>query len=326
MSKRQLTYVFDLNKCLGCHTCTMACKTLWTDRGGREYMYWNNVETHPGKGYPMNWQQKGGGFKNGELQTDGKIPPMEAYGATWKYNFEEVLLEGKANQVVPHEKPTWGPNWDEDEGTGQFPNNRYFYLPRICNHCSNPACLAACPTKAIYKREEDGLVVIDQERCRGYRYCVKACPYGKVYFNLQTQKSEKCIGCYPRVEKGEAPACVKQCSGRIRFWGYRDDKNGPVYKLVDQWKIALPLHGEYGTQPNVFYVPPMNVTPPPFEEDGRLSSAPRIPIADIEALFGPRTKEALEILGREMQKRREAKPSELTDILIGYTNKDRYGI
>jgi DMSO reductase family type II enzyme iron-sulfur subunit len=321
-----LAYVFDLNKCIGCHTCTMACKTLWTDRGGREYMYWNNVETHPGKGYPMNWQQKGGGFKNGALQTDGKLPPMEAYGAVWKYNFEEALLEGKADRVVAHEKPTWGPNWDEDEGAGTFPNSRYFYLPRICNHCSNPACLAACPNKAIYKREEDGLVVIDQERCRGYRYCVKACPYGKVYFNLQTQKSEKCIGCYPRVEKGEAPACVKQCTGRIRFWGYRDDQDGPIYKLVDKWKVAIPLHPEYGTEPNVFYVPPLNVTPPPFAEDGRLSNVPRIPLADLEAMFGKDVQPALEILGREMQKRREAKPSELTDLLIGFTNKDRYRI
>lgn len=326
MSKRQLAYVFDLNKCIGCHTCTMACKTLWTDRSGREYMYWNNVETHPGKGYPMNWQQKGGGFKNGALQTDGKMPPMEAYGAVWKYNFEETLLEGKADRVVAHEKPTWGPNWDEDEGAGTFPNSRYFYLPRICNHCSNPACLAACPNKAIYKREEDGLVVIDQERCRGYRYCVKACPYGKVYFNLQTQKSEKCIGCYPRVEKGEAPACVKQCTGRIRFWGYRDDQDGPIHKLVDKWKVAIPLHPEYGTEPNVFYVPPLNVTPPPFEEDGRLSNVPRIPMADLEAMFGKGVQPALEILGREMQKRREAKPSELTDLLIGFTNKDRYQI
>lgn len=326
MSKRQLAYVFDLNKCIGCHTCTMACKTLWTDRGGREYMYWNNVETHPGKGYPKNWQEKGGGFKGGVLQTDGKIPLMKDYGGDWSYNFEQALLAGTANQVVPDKKQTWGPNWDEDEGAGEFPNNRYFYLPRICNHCTNPACLAACPNKAIYKREEDGLVVIDQERCKGYRYCVKACPYGKVYFNLQTQKSEKCIGCYPRAEKGIAPACVTQCTGRIRFWGYRDDKDGPIYKLVDKWKIALPLHAEYGTEPNVFYVPPMNVTPPPFEEDGRLSDKPRIPLEDIEALFGPRTKEVLEILGREMQKRREAKPSELTDILIGYTNKDRYGI
>jgi DMSO reductase family type II enzyme iron-sulfur subunit len=326
MSKRQLAYVFDLNKCIGCHTCTMACKTLWTDRGGREYMYWNNVETHPGKGYPMNWQQKGGGFRNGALQTDGKLPPLEAYGAVWKYNFEEALLEGKADRVVAHEKPTWGPNWDEDEGAGTFPNSRYFYLPRICNHCSNPACLAACPNKAIYKRAEDGLVVLDQERCRGYRYCVKACPYGKVYFNLQTQKSEKCIGCYPRAEKGEAPACVKQCTGRIRFWGYRDDQDGPIHKLVDKWKVAIPLHPEYGTEPNVFYVPPLNVTPPPFAEDGRLSNVPRIPIEDLEAMFGKGVQPALEILGREMQKRREAQPSELTDLLIGFTNKDRYRI
>jgi len=59
---RQLAYVFDLNKCIGCHTCTMACKQLWTNRDGREYMYWNNVETRPGTGYPKNWEQKGGGF------------------------------------------------------------------------------------------------------------------------------------------------------------------------------------------------------------------------------------------------------------------------
>ena len=164
---RQLGFVFDLNKCIGCHTCTMACKQLWTNRSGREYMYWNNVETRPGKGYPKNWEQKGGGFEAGQLQTDGKIPPMEDYGVPWEYNFSEFLHEGKGDHVKPHVEPTWGPNWDEDEGAGVFPNNHYFYLPRICNHCSNPACLAACPRKAIYKRPEDGLVVVDQERCRG---------------------------------------------------------------------------------------------------------------------------------------------------------------
>ena len=325
MSQRQLAYVFDLNKCIGCHTCTMACKQLWTNRNGREYMYWNNVESRPGKGYPKNWEQKGGGFdKEGKLKTDGVIPIRADYGGTWDYNLDEVLMQGKGNQVVPHEKPTWGVNWDEDEGKGEFPNNHYFYLPRICNHCSNPACLAACPRKAIYKRPEDGLVVVDQERCRGYRYCVKACPYGKVYFNLKTAKSEKCIGCYPRVEKGVPPACAAQCVGRIRFVSYRDDKDGPVHKLVDQWKVALPLHPEHGTEPNVFYVPPVNTTPPPFEDDGRLKDAPRIPLAYLEGLFGPRVKEALGTLGREMAKRRRAQPSELTEILIGYTAKDRF--
>jgi len=86
--------------------------------------------------------------------------------------------------------------------------------------------------------------------------------------------------------------------GKIRFVGYRDDKDGPIYKLVEQWKVALPLHAEYGTEPNVFYVPPINVTPPPFEDDGRLGNKPRIPLADIEALFGNGVQQALERAGR----------------------------
>jgi nitrate reductase beta subunit len=120
------------------------------------------------------------------------------------------------------------------------------------------------------------------------------------------------------------PACVAQCVGKIRFVGYRDDKDGPIYKLVEQWQVALPLHAEYGTEPNVFYVPPMNTTPAPFEDDGRLGDKPRIPIADLESLFGKGVQPALETLGREMQRRRQAKPSELIEILIGYTNKDRF--
>jgi DMSO reductase family type II enzyme iron-sulfur subunit len=327
MANRQLAFVFDLNKCIGCHTCTMACKQLWTNRDGREYMYWNNVETRPGKGYPKNWEQKGGGFDKGvALRPDGRIPSPEDYGGVWEYNLQEVLLEGKGNRVVPHQKPTWGPNWDEDEGAGEFPNNHYFYLPRICNHCSNPACLAGCPRQAIYKRPEDGLVVVDQDRCRGYQYCVQACPYGKVFFNTKTNTSEKCIGCYPRVEKGVIPACSAQCVGRIRFVSYLDDKNGPVHKLVEKWKVALPLHPEYGTKPNVYYVPPLNTTPPMFDEQGRLSDVPRIPLDYLKGLFGPAVTDALKTLGAEMQKRREAKPSELTELLIGYTAADRFKI
>ena len=95
----------------------------------------------------------------------------------------------------------------------------FFYLPRICNHCLNPACVAACPSAALYKRGEDGIVLLDQKRCRAWRACVPACPYKKTYYNWSTGKSEKCILCFPRIETGQAPACFHACVGRIRYLG-----------------------------------------------------------------------------------------------------------
>ena len=76
----------------------------------------------------------------------------------------------------------------------------FFYLQRICNHCTYPGCLAACPRKAIYKRPEDGIVLIDQNRCRGYKKCVEQCPFKKPMYRGTTRVSEKCIACYPRIE------------------------------------------------------------------------------------------------------------------------------
>ena len=95
----------------------------------------------------------------------------------------------------------------------------FFYLPRICNHCLNASCVAACPAGAIYKRGEDGIVLVSQEKCRSWRMCISGCPYKKVYFNWLTGKSEKCILCYPRLETGQAPACFHSCVGRIRYMG-----------------------------------------------------------------------------------------------------------
>jgi len=95
----------------------------------------------------------------------------------------------------------------------------FFYFPRICNHCLNPSCVAACPSGALYKRGEDGIVLLDQNRCRGWRACVPACPYKKTYYNWSTGKSEKCILCFPRLETGQAPACFHSCVGRIRYLG-----------------------------------------------------------------------------------------------------------
>ena len=99
-------------------------------------------------------------------------------------------------------------------------------------------------------------MLIDQDRCRGHRHCVEACPYKAIYFNPTTTTSEKCILCFPRVEKNLAPACNRQCPGRTRAFGYLDDADSQVHKLVRTWRVALPLHPEYGTEPNVYYIPP----------------------------------------------------------------------
>ena len=331
MSKRQLAMVMDLNKCIGCQTCTVACKTQWTNRNGREYMYWNNVETYPGTGYPKNWMELGGGFDAaGDLQP-GIIPNIEAdYGVPWDYNYDSLahqnLVDGKPEAGWrPEESPTWGPNWDEDEGTGNFPmDNYFFYLPRICNHCSNPGCLSACPRDAIFKREEDGVVLVDLDRCQGYRYCIAGCPYKKIYFNPKISKSEKCILCFPRIEQGLPPACAQSCVGRIRFVGFLDDEESQVYKLVHKYKVALPLRPDYGTQPNVYYVPPVD-TPPKFDENGKvIEGSNRIPMEELEKLFGPAVHDAIKTIKAEREKRKKTGESELMDILIAYQHKDMF--
>jgi ethylbenzene hydroxylase subunit beta/complex iron-sulfur molybdoenzyme family reductase subunit beta len=325
MSKRQLAMVMDLNKCIGCQTCTIACKTLWTRDEGMEYMHWNTVNTQPGQGTPRNWEDMGGGFKDGAAQA-GHLPTKGEFGDAWKFNHKEVFYDNvdKTHLQIQGEKPEWGPNWDEDQGAGAYPNSYFFYLPRICNHCTNPACAAACPRKAIEKREEDGIVVVNEDRCRGYRFCMEACPYKKIYFNHEKGVSQKCIFCFPRIDQGVANACARQCPGRVRFVGYMDDEESAIYKLVTKWKAAVPLHPEYGTQPNVFYVPPTG--PLAFGEDGDFDDGkPRIPDEYIRSLFGQAGLDAMAVVAKEMENVRNGGKSELMDTLIAYKHSDMFG-
>src|SRR5687767_316311 len=112
MSKRQLAMVMDLNKCIGCQTCTVACKTQWTNRNGREYMYWNNVETKPGRGYPSDWEAAGGGFDAQGTLREGNVPSRTDYGTPWDFNLDEAAL---GREVVAQTNSLKnGPNWDED--------------------------------------------------------------------------------------------------------------------------------------------------------------------------------------------------------------------
>ena len=341
----QSAMVIDLNKCIGCQTCTAACKSMWTDEPGQEYMLWNNVETRPGQGYPSGWEENGGGWTGrGELRP-GRLATEGEYGMDVTVNHEEVYFGGSDERlrVVPRQGPAkkspftilnnpsegtgcsvTGSNWDEDTSSGEYPNNYHFYLPRLCNHCTKPSCLEACPTRAIYKREQDGIVLIDQDKCKGFRECNKACPYDKIYFNHLTGKSQKCIFCFPRLEEGVAPACARQCPGRLRFVGYVDEVGSPIHRLVHGWKVALPLHPEHGTEPNVFYVPPM--LPPTFGDDGELSEEPRVPTEYLQQLFGPDVDRALATLASEMEKRERGEPSELMDLLIAKDWKSLFDI
>jgi ethylbenzene hydroxylase subunit beta/complex iron-sulfur molybdoenzyme family reductase subunit beta len=326
--RRQLAWVFDLNKCIGCQTCSVACKVLWAndEEEGAKHMWWMTVNTKPGRGAPRDWETMGGGYKDGQVVI-GHLPTEEEFGGGWTFNYDEVLRGGKGREVHLQKtggSKSWGFNWDEDEGGGEWPNPYYFYLPRLCNHCTQPSCVEACPNDALFKRDEDGLVLRDEDLCKGEQACAQACPYKKIYFNKARNVSQHCIGCFPRIEKGVAPACVRQCPGRAAFIGFLDDDNGSVHRLVNEWKVALPMHPEFGTQPNVYYVPPL--APAPFNADGSANeSASRIPAEYLESLFGPEVNGALDTLKAEMAKKRQGQDSDLMDALIMYEWKEALG-
>ncbi len=348
--------VMNLDKCIGCHTCSVTCKNTWTNRPGAEYMYFNNVETKPGIGYPKEWENQAkyrGGWEveNGELKLKSGSkanrllnlfynpyqPTLEDYYEPWNYDYENLTNSPeKKHQPVARAKSAitdefmdieWGPNWEDDLAgahvTGlrdpnvvqmeesiktEFEEVFMMYLPRICEHCINPSCVSSCPSGAMYKRDEDGIVLVDQNACRGWRHCVTSCPYKKVYFNWKTNKAEKCTLCYPRIENGQPTICSETCVGRIRYIGVMlydadrvkeaasvpDEKDlyraqlgifldphdpeiiegakkqgipadwieaaqkSPIYKMIIDWEIALPLHPEYRTMPMVWYIPPLS--------------------------------------------------------------------
>lgn len=354
--KAQVGMVINLDKCIGCHTCSVTCKNTWTNRPGAEYMYWNNVETKPGIGYPKQWEDQrryNGGWelRNGKLELKAgprwkrllnifhnpDQPTMDDYFEPWTYDYETLtsspvrkhqpVARAKSRVTGQYMDLRWGPNWEDDlagahETGREDPNLRgleeeirmefeqafMMYLPRLCEHCINPPCVSACPSGAMYKRDEDGIVLVDQNACRAWRFCVSSCPYKKVYFNWQTHKAEKCTLCFPRIEAGLPTICSETCVGRVRYLGlmfYDADKvkeaasvpderdlyraqlgifldprdpevvrearqagipedwieaaqRSPIYKMVMEWRIALPLHPEYRTMPMVWYVLPLS--------------------------------------------------------------------
>ncbi|WP_417555013.1 nitrate reductase subunit beta [Microbacterium sp.] len=353
----QMSMVMNLDKCIGCHTCSVTCKQAWTNRTGVEYVWFNNVETRPGVGYPRGYEDQEkwqGGWvrdKRGRLRlraggrlsklarifSNPKLPGIDDYYEPWTYDYD-MLVNAPGGEHTPVARPkslitgkdmkvSWSANWDDDLGgsvetmqqdpilqkmsgevKAEFEKAFMFYLPRICEHCLNPSCVASCPSGAMYKRQEDGIVLVDQDACRGWRMCISGCPYKKVYFNHKTGKAEKCTFCYPRIEVGLPTVCSETCVGRLRYLGLvlydgdavadaaavedpkellnaqrsvlldphdpavieaarrdgiADDwieaaQRSPVWRLIHDYEVALPLYPEYRTMPMVWYIPPLS--------------------------------------------------------------------
>ncbi|OXC73915.1 nitrate reductase subunit beta [Caballeronia sordidicola] len=267
--RAQVAMVLNLDKCIGCHTCSVTCKNVWTSRDGVEYAWFNNVETKPGIGYPKEWQnqqkwrggwtrdasgklhpRQGGKLKVlANLFANPNLPAIDDYYEPFTFDYEH-LQKARLSETPPTARPVsvitgkkmekieWGPNWEDDLGGefssrgrdalfenvqkemyATFENTFMMYLPRLCEHCLNPACVASCPSGSVYKREDDGIVLVDQDKCRGWRMCISGCPYKKIYFNWKSGKAEKCIFCFPRLEAGQPTVCAQTCVGRIRYLG-----------------------------------------------------------------------------------------------------------
>ena len=201
-------FVIDTKRCIGCHTCAVACKI---ENNLPEGNWWNRILTDGG----------------------------------------EVI----------------------DTPSGSFPNATMSYVPVMCQHCENPACVKACPVGATYKDYDTGIVRQDADQCIGCRMCIAACPYtGIRSFNWEEPKFsldfsmgdaevpahqkhtvEKCTMCYHRLARNEEPACIKTCLARARVWGDFSDPDSEVSRLIREreYKQLLP---EFDTNPSIYYL------------------------------------------------------------------------
>lgn len=207
MAKR-LGMVIDTQRCIGCHTCAVACKS---ENNLPDGVWWNRVITVGG------------------------------------------------DQM--------------DTPSGEFPNVMMDFMTLACQHCENPACVPVCPTGATFKREEDGIVLIDYDKCIGCGACIQACPYEGVRtrnaeaisyatgfqvgdFDVQQQQPQtvsKCTFCVQRVDRGELPACIEVCPTRARFFGDLNDPESDASQAIEG-RETFKLREDKGTDPNVVFL------------------------------------------------------------------------
>jgi len=214
-SKHQWAFGVDAEKCIGCLRCVEACK--------RE----NNVPPDPN--HFRTWVERYVTLEGEEkARIDSQADPanIEASGAEGQFRFANRYKDAKVEKA--------------------------FFVPKLCNQCTHPACVQVCPTGATYKTK-DGVVLIDHTYCIGCQYCVQACPYGARFFNEEYGVTDKCTWCYHRITKGLQPACVEVCPVSARIFGDRNDKQSLISQFIQNHRVQV-LRPETGNAPNVFYV------------------------------------------------------------------------
>jgi Fe-S-cluster-containing dehydrogenase component len=232
---KKLGLVIDLDICVGCHACAVACKE------------WND----------------GGQF--------GPLPDENPYGqeplGVWfnrVHTYEVTPLpsgEGPGVRVRDTE-PSSGALRAPPSPEGRREKSAMtIHFPRSCLHCETPDCVTVCPTGASYKRAEDGIVLVDDDKCIGCKLCSWACPYGAREYSETRGVMQKCTLCVDRIynesfdEYDRQPACVMACPTRARHFGDLGDPDSAVSKLVAE-RGGYDLMPEMGYKPVNKYLPP----------------------------------------------------------------------
>lgn len=216
---KKLGLVIDLDVCVGCHACVVACKE------------WNT-----------------GGY--GSALSD-----QDPYGAgvsgAWlnRVHGYEVTPDGRDRVVI-----------------GEAGDARVVHFPKSCLHCDDAPCVTVCPTGASYKREDDGIVLVDEDKCIGCGLCAWACPYGAREMDLAAGVMKKCTLCVDRIynetleEVDRVPSCVRTCPTNARHFGDLADPSSEVSHMVSE-RGGFDLMPEQGTRPVNKYLPPRPRTP-----------------------------------------------------------------
>jgi len=176
---------------------------------------------------------------------ENAVPKDPFYFRTW---VERYTIQKNGEVTVVNIDPK---NVTPTHANAEKDTMRSFYVPKLCNQCDNPPCVQVCPVGATFKTE-DGVILVDEERCIGCRYCIQACPYGARYLHPETETADKCTFCYHRITRGLLPACVEVCPTQARIFGDVKINASPLARFKRMNKLHV-LKPSLNTEPKVMY-------------------------------------------------------------------------